>query len=889
MKPILFASDETAFTSNGMGRLSDVLSCKVTEERNGIYECEFRIQVTSPMYPLIKEGRFVGATHDDQHDIQPFEIYAHSTPIDGVVTFFAHHLSYRLKNVIMAPFTATSITQAFSKLESESYNAQPFSFWTDKSVSATFKNPVPSSCRSLLAGNTGSILDVYGTGEYEFDKWDVKLHLHRGSDHGVAIRYGVNLTSIKQDINAENIYTAIAPYWVSEDGVTVVTLPEGYVVASSGQSLISTGDGTHIVTGAGDDICIGSNDVIPVPMDLTAEFQSQPTETQLRNKAIEKLAGGSIPKESITISFVDLAHTDDYKDVAALQRVSLCDSVSVYCGPLGVNTVSMKVVKVVYNVLTETYDKIELGEPRTNFADTVLTEIDDKMGDYPTTSAMDAAIDHATQLISGGLGGYVVLNKNADGEPEEILIMDTPDTSTAVNVWRFNKNGLGHSHSGYAGPFSDIALTSDGKINASMITTGYLSANRISGGTIDASDITVTNLNASNITTGTLGADRIATGSIAISKLNSAAQSSLVGGSATKQQYYMSTSSSEATGGSWSDTVPAWSSDKYVWTRVATTVTMADGTTTDTVYSTALYDANLTTALSTASTAQSTANGAALRQQTIYKSAASGTSTMSGTTTWVTTSTDSQGVWTTTRPTYNTSYPVLFIATQIQTVSQSGTTACSCTTPVIDYTTTVIDGGHISTGTISADRIAANSIAVSKLTGTITGGLNNTWSIDLTNGTMTIGNMSAANITTGTMSADRISAGTITASAGGSSWNLTTGIFKTVSNNKTVEIGDGYLKFLRGSSVAGYIYADTYSGTSILTIGSTSNSYIDLQCSGIMVHGYGYLPEYGDTRTMQFVYDINVVTDSDGYIVSVYPTYGSITVKYGIVTGITHN
>ena len=59
------------------------------------------------------------------------------------------------------------------------------------------------------------------------------------------------------------------------------------------------------------------------------------------------------------------------------------------------------------------------------------------------------AIDHATDAISGGLGGYVVFTLNADDQPQEILIMDTDDINTAVNVWRFNKNGLGHSHNGY--------------------------------------------------------------------------------------------------------------------------------------------------------------------------------------------------------------------------------------------------------------------------------------------------------------------------------------------------------------------------------------------------------------------------------------------------------
>ena len=101
------------------------------------------------------------------------------------------------------------------------------------------------------------------------------------------------------------------------------------------------------------------------------------------------------------------------------------------------------------------------------------------------STALNEAVEHATQMITGGLGGYVILKVNeVTGQTEEILIMDTPDTETAVNVWRFNQGGLGHSSNGYNGPFNDVALTADGKINANMITIGAMVADRIMGGTL---------------------------------------------------------------------------------------------------------------------------------------------------------------------------------------------------------------------------------------------------------------------------------------------------------------------------------------------------------------------------------------------------------------------
>lgn len=97
----------------------------------------------------------------------------------------------------------------------------------------------------------------------------------------------------------------------------------------------------------------------------------------------------------------------------------------------------------------------------------------------------DKAVGYATDMITGGLGGYVVLGVNKQtGHTEEILIMDSPNKETAVNVWRFNQGGLGHSSQGYEGPYSDIALTADGKINADLIRAGTIDADLIQAGTI---------------------------------------------------------------------------------------------------------------------------------------------------------------------------------------------------------------------------------------------------------------------------------------------------------------------------------------------------------------------------------------------------------------------
>lgn len=488
MQPILYDYAERRYTTNGIGRLPDCIKCTVTEERNGIYELEFDYPITGERYSDIQEGRVIGVAHDETGDIQPFDIYGRTAPIDGVVTFYAHHISYRLSNIAVMAFTADSIASTFTEFEEKSINANPFTFWTDKTTSAKFTNEKPEVIRALLGGTEGSVLDVFGGGEYEFDRFTVKLYQNRGIDSGVEIRYGKNLTDIKQEKDSSDVYNAVVPFYLGQDGV-LVTLPEKMLVYTGAITKTTnlTDESLVIIREENDEpIEIAYKQIDAVPMDLSTEFQETPTVEELRAAAMSRFqnSDGWVPSENISVNFVQLWQTEEYKNVAPLQRVGLCDTVSVFYDELGVNAVKMKVVKTVYNVLLDRYDSMELGQLQTNLANAITGDIKAQLRNVATKSMMEYAVDHATELIRGGLGGYVVMKPNANGQPEEILILDKPDINEAVQVWRWNKGGLGHSSHGYNGPYDDVAITMDGQINAEAITTGTMSANRIKGGTL---------------------------------------------------------------------------------------------------------------------------------------------------------------------------------------------------------------------------------------------------------------------------------------------------------------------------------------------------------------------------------------------------------------------
>ena len=229
MIPCLYASTETKFDHNGIGKMADAHSCVVTEKRNGSFELELVYPADGIHAENLEEGNIILAKPSDTGRPQPFRIYKIATPIDGKLTIKARHISYQLNFITVSPFATTGCTGALAALESHAASECPFGVWTDISSSASFRLSVPSSFRNCLGGIDGSVLDTFG-GEYEWDRYTVKLHHHRGADHGVHIVYGKNLIDFKMEKNIESVITGVHPYWQNSETGEVTELPEKVVL-----------------------------------------------------------------------------------------------------------------------------------------------------------------------------------------------------------------------------------------------------------------------------------------------------------------------------------------------------------------------------------------------------------------------------------------------------------------------------------------------------------------------------------------------------------------------------------------------------------------------------------------------------------------------------------
>lgn len=469
MIPILKNSNEETIAF-----LVDALSCTVTEERNGTYELELTYPITGVNAYDITVDCIILAKPNETSNEQLFRVYEVSKPISGIITIMAEHISYCLAHYPVAKIDLASTTAqgAIQSLISNTTLSSRFSCNSDITYTGNFSVEA-CTVRSGLGGIEGSVLDVFG-GEYEFDNYTIYLHKSRGADNGVTIAYGKNLTDCTMVTNIESTYTHFFPYAYSKDSdgnKILITLSEKVLELGEGFS-------TKVLM-----------------KDFTERFgeNEEINEDNLRSYAYGYFIESEEvqPSINLTISFEHLWQSPEYSHLTALEKVSLCDTVHVYHEQLGVD-VKAKVIKTVYDVLGEKYEKIEIGNTKSNFADTIKQtekEIETIKKDNPSYSQITKeyldAIDDATKKITGNKGGYVVLTPPSN--PQELLIMNMPDIDLATKVWRFNLSGLGYSSNGYTGRYK-TAITMDGKINADFITTGTLTANIIRAGTLASTD-----------------------------------------------------------------------------------------------------------------------------------------------------------------------------------------------------------------------------------------------------------------------------------------------------------------------------------------------------------------------------------------------------------------
>ena len=329
MIPVLFKANATNFSTYGIGTLVDTISCQVTEERNGAYECEMSYPITGQFYAEIQKERLIKVKPNDTSANQMFRIYRITKPLNGIVKIYAQHISYDLTTIATPAYAATDIMPqlAMDAVFNNALTPHSFTFRTDYTNSKNFSVAKPKSIRAVLGGEEGSLVSLWG-GEFEWDNYSVIHHKGRGKTTGVVIEYGKNLTQLEQDSDITGVYTDLLPYAVVTD----------------------ENDTEHVITLAEQLLPISESTLLQrktLIKDFTDSFGTEEkiTEEALRSKAETYLKNNPLGVEDPTlkVSFEPLWKQPEY--AAILERVSLCDRVTIKHNALGVKATAKVVLR----------------------------------------------------------------------------------------------------------------------------------------------------------------------------------------------------------------------------------------------------------------------------------------------------------------------------------------------------------------------------------------------------------------------------------------------------------------------------------------------------------------------------------------------------------------
>ena len=463
--------------SNGLGYIEQI-SGSIEEGLNGIYEGEVQVLVTDKHFANLFVGGYLLIELDEVRGKQIFEIYHIGKDINGVVTLKVQHITYKLSKAAVKPFTATGAVAAKNGMLENLVGSYPFTMTTDiVNETSKFTLDRPRSFRECLGGYEGSLLDVF-RGEYEWDNLTVKMLAKRGSDNGVRIAYGKNLTDFQQEENNQNTYTAVLGYAVVNE--TTYTGDVYYKIQSALPKV-------KIVDFSSD----YEGEDVPTTTDLTAKARSYAESNDIE-----------VPSVNLTIAFIPLWQTEEYKNIAPLERVNLGDTVHVYFDKLNVEA-SARVIKTTWNINLKKYDKVELGNAKANM-NTVINQIQETASQEISGSQgfLEAQLNEMATLIINGLGLHRTLVPVGEDGGYRIYLHNKKTLDESDTQYVFTAEGFLISTD--YGQTWNAGFDSQGNAILNSLATITLRALEISGGTITGSVINGTTINGSTVNFGNL-------------------------------------------------------------------------------------------------------------------------------------------------------------------------------------------------------------------------------------------------------------------------------------------------------------------------------------------------------------------------------------------------
>ena len=461
----LFENNATSFITDGIEVLDDIAVSSFTDwTENGKWQLQAKFKKDEIKSKEITEGRILQVP--TEKGLQLFRIKKVNKKNAKYVSVTGQAEGFEFENnfILDTNIAEKSGRAAIKQIQASVVSDCRFSLSSNIDTIATSRMVRKNGMTALMGTDDNCFINRWG-GYLVLDNFNIAMNTSVGIDRGVEILIGKNLTDFEGTIDDSSVCTGI--HAVSYDGIT---LPEDIYYSP----LVKNYYEPKIKEFKFPEIKYrySENNYDDEGYETLEEVQEA-----LRIACDELYEEQNIDKPVVSsrISFVDLTKTDQFKGDELGERIYQGDIVTANITEYGFN-VKLKMVANRYNNIKDRYEDIDLGEVKGNAlanigkVENIINGVIEQLGGNTWQDILDKSMKEAADLIAAGVkDSYVVARKN------EILIMDSPEVESAINVIRMNRNGIAFSQSGYNGPYT-LAITIDGKIKASCITTGELNA-----------------------------------------------------------------------------------------------------------------------------------------------------------------------------------------------------------------------------------------------------------------------------------------------------------------------------------------------------------------------------------------------------------------------------
>lgn len=380
-RPVYDLINDNIEYGNGIP-LVDAIDCKVSERLNG----EFTLSLTYPIggsywEELVPEKIIIAKPNElDSTPTQPF-IITSITRQSGSVAVEAQHISYILRGLLANPTSSPlqTLVSVRNYLNS-SVNKNPFTFFSDNTpilpLAESLSWDIPRSVYDIIYGGSNSMLKAFnGLFEIAFNRLNVSFQNARGTEKPLVIKYGINMLSFAQSIEAPDQIQNVYPYAILEKNAndktkTYIDLrhwsasPETVVEGSSYIGRQAAADISELLIEANyqyyDNVAAISR------TGALALFSSLAEKWAAKNQT-------SATPSALSVSYIDLARTQEYSMLESVP-IGIGDIVTVQYPMWGVNE-QKEITAATYDVLRERNDNITIGEPNQTVIEKIAAKL----------------------------------------------------------------------------------------------------------------------------------------------------------------------------------------------------------------------------------------------------------------------------------------------------------------------------------------------------------------------------------------------------------------------------------------------------------------------------------------------------------------------------------